>query len=272
MARNKKKFDAQISHFPLLQIHFRGPVTVIMLIHMAHTVAEFYDLIEKYFSNRNIQRICERSKTQSKSNFWYLYRRGVVTATLCRRIINQNLKNEANHKINKAILKPWRSTFTNEAMTYGLENEEHGVRIFFKKFKKMHQNAQLHEHGVVLHNTLPYIGASPDAVLSCDCCKKKTYLEVKSPLRLRETGVKNWRILEYLDDNQNLKKSHPHYNQINLGSGILNCDVAYFVVYAKNEIIANRVDFDSEFFEMQVRQVRHYYEKFFLPNVLGKKL
>ena len=95
---------------------------------------------------------------------------------------------------------------------------------------------------------------------------------MKSPFRIRETGIQNWRILEYLDDNQNLKKSHQHYNQINLGSGILNCDVAYFIVYAKNEIIARRIDFDGEFFEMQMQNIKKYYEKLFLPTTLGKRL
>ena len=108
-----------------------------MIIHMAQNVAEFYDLMAKYFSRRNITRICERSRTQSKSKFWYIYRRGVVTSTLARRIIAQNLKNEPNDKINKAILKPWRSNFTNEAMSYGLENEANGIRLFLRNSKRI---------------------------------------------------------------------------------------------------------------------------------------
>ena len=129
--RRNKKFDAQIAHFPLLQIHYRGPISVITIINLAQNVAEFYDLLAKYFSTRSILRISERSRAQSKSKFWYIYRRGVVTSTLAKRIIGQNLKNEQSNKINKAILKQWGSNFTNEAMTYGIENEVNGIQLFF---------------------------------------------------------------------------------------------------------------------------------------------
>ena len=235
----KSKFQAKSGHFPLLQLRLRGPLNLVAIIRMAKDKNEFFKLLFHHFSKRNIRRVAEKSRLQSESVFWYIYRRCVVTSTLAKRVIAQNLKNMNNQKINKIISKFYHSRFTNEAMQYGIENEKHGINTFFEAFKKSHINAKLQTTGLVLHNSYPFIGTSPDGLLSCDCCQN-AIIEVKCPYRLKDTGIRSWSILEYFDPQQNLKRSHTYFNQINLTQGILQRQVAYFVVYAKNEIIIKK--------------------------------
>ena len=267
----KDKFKAKSGHFPLLQLRLRGPLHLVGIIRMAKNKNEFFELLFHHFSKRNIQRIAVRSHLQSESIFWYIYRRSVVTSTLAKRIIAQNLRNINNPKINKIISKFYQTRYSNVAMQYGIENEKHGLNTFFETFKKTHINAKLQTTGLVLYNLRPFIGASPDGLLSCDCCQN-AIKEIKCPYRLKDAGIDSWSILEYFDPLQNLKKSHTYFNQINLTQGILRRQVAYFVVYAKNEIIVKRIDFDKEFFDHQILNISQYYEKFYLPEVLGKKI
>ena len=265
------KFPAKSGHFPLLQLRLRGPLHLVSIIRMSNDKEQFFELLFHHFSKRNIERIALRSRLQSESVFWYIYRRSIVTSTLAKRIIAQNLRDENNPKINKIISKFYHSRFTNVAMQYGIENEKHAINTFFKTFKKTHINAKLQTTGLVLYKLRPFIGASPDGLLSCDCCQN-AIIEIKCPYRLKDTGITSWSILEYFDTNQNLKKSHTYFNQINLTQGILQRKVAYFVVYAKNEIIVKRIDFDEEFFDHQILNISQYYEKFYLPQVLSQKL
>ena len=158
------------------------------------------------FTSRSIKRITSRTQAQSSNSFWYLYRRGVITGTLAKRVIAQNLENENNEKINQTITKSFPSRFANEAMLYGLKNEKNALAAFFDIFKKSHKNAKMKEIGLVLYDKFPYIGGSPDAIVLCDCCKEPFLIEAKCPFRLAETGISSWRILGYFDELQNLKR------------------------------------------------------------------
>ena len=124
----------------------------------------------------------------------------------------------------------------------------------------------------MLYKNAPYVGGSPDGIVSCDCCSTPYLIEIKCPFRLAETGIRNWRLLEYFDDNQNLKISHTYYNQINLYQGILGIQIAFFVVYAKDEVIIKRVLFDKDFFEFQIKNLTEYYMNHYLPTVIGTKI
>ncbi len=97
-----KKFP-DVGDFPLLVLRRRGPYNLPSIIRMAKDMEQFVDLVNQYFTARAISRICTRSKAQSNSLFWFLYKRYVITGTLAKRIINQNQKNCLNPKLNRSI-------------------------------------------------------------------------------------------------------------------------------------------------------------------------
>ena len=266
------KFDVLEGDFPLLVIRKRGPLNLPYVIRRAQNYEHFLYLLKKVYTSRAITRIAERTKLQSQSNFWFLYRRCVVTGTLSKRVIAQNIKNESNEKINQAITKLYRSSFTTEAMIYGVDNEKHALDLCYKTFSLKHKNAKMNTTGLILHKTYPFIGGSVDGILTCDCCTKRYLVEVKCPFRLKDTGLENWQILEYFDQNQCLRTSHTYYHQINLYQGILGLDTAYFVVYAKNRMIQQVIQFDKTFFDNQIKNICEYYSKHYLPKILGKKV
>ena len=79
-------------------------------------------------------------------------------------------------------------------------------------------------------------------------------------------------MLEYLDKEQNLRRNHTYFNQVNLYQGILEVDTALFVIYAKNDITVEKIDFDKQFFENQIENINEYYMNFYLPSVIGQAL
>ena len=258
--------------FPLLVLRKRGPCNMASIIRMSKSITYFLELLKKHFTARTIERISTRTRQQSRSSYWFLYRRCLITGTIAKRVINQNKRGEKNEKLNRCISRFFPGSFTNEAMMYGVANEKRAMETFFNVFKTMHTDAKLHEIGLVLYKDAPYIGGSPDGIVTCDCCSTSYLIEIKCPFRLAETGIKNWRILEYFDDSQNLKPSHTYFNQINLYQGILGLKTAFFVVFANDEIITKRITFDKDFFDFQIKNLTEYYTKYYLPTVIGTKI
>ena len=58
--------------------------------------------------------------------------------------------------------------------------QENAVNCFYDIMRKKHKNFQVHECGLYLDRVVPYIGGSPDRILTCPCCKPAC-LEVKCP-------------------------------------------------------------------------------------------
>lgn len=53
------------------------------------------------------------------------------------------------------------------------------------KAGKDHENHHVTQAGLFLHPDTPFIGASPDGMVSCKCCGEEV-LEVKCPFHIRE--------------------------------------------------------------------------------------
>ena len=258
--------------FPLLLVRKRGPYSIPCIINMSTSVDHFIELIHIHFSARTIKRISVRTKNQSTCPTWYIYKRCCISGTTARYILNQNLKGITNQKLNHRLTRSFLSNFRTDAMQYGIDQEPVGLRVFFDQFKRYHKNAKFHTVGLTLYKDAPYIGASPDALVSCDCCTEPVIVELKCPFRLSQVGVTSWRLLEYLDENQVLRKNHSYYHQVSLYLGVFNLKRAHFVIYAKGEIISQIIHFDKEFFKFQIQNLQEYYLTRYLPSVIGKKL
>ena len=66
------------------------------------------------------------------------------------------------------------------ALKYDRAMEDNAANCFFDFMKNKHKNFQMHECGLYLNKGAPYIGGSPDRIVTCSCCKPAC-LEVKCP-------------------------------------------------------------------------------------------
>ena len=65
------------------------------------------------------------------------------------------------------------------ALKYGREMEGHAAEKFKEVLSgKEHENLNVKQCGLLLDKTYPFIGASPDRIVKCDC-HKNSCLEVK---------------------------------------------------------------------------------------------
>ena len=258
-------------NFPASLIRVRGPPSIELIAEQSVSVEQFLEQLNLHFSKRNLDRIEKRTKLQSKSEYWHWYRKSVITGTICKRVLGQATRNENNIKLNKSIAKTFQRNFSNEAMDYGVRMEEKALKMFSQQFHKNHINGKIDNMGLILSKSLPFVGASLDGYATCDCCNPSV-IEIKSPFRLRETGLAAASALEYLDENSKLRTSHSYYHQINLYMGITQCESTFFIIYAKDDIMVQKINFDPTFFQEQLSKIKMYYLTHYLPSILGRKL
>jgi len=82
------------------------------------------------------------------------------------------------------------------------------------------------ESGLVINSNIPYMGATPDGIINCNCCGKGC-LEIKCPYSLSQgKDIEN---LDYLTDG-NLKNNYSYFYQVQTQMLICGVNYADFVI------------------------------------------
>ena len=141
-----------------------------------------------------------------------------------------------------------------------MKNEEKAKKTYAKFQQEFHKNFSCITSGLVLNETVPHLGASPDGLIECDCCGKGC-LEIKClykyedglpgpyfhgddnyPPNFPKNGYMICKESEYpLDSEFTLKKSHKYFTQCQ--GHMMICDRSYCDLYlwSQKRSIAVRV-------------------------------
>ena len=255
--------------FRKLCLEKRGPVPIIKHIKSVKNVNELKKLFAK-ISKRDRKRICKITQLQSSEPSWHIFRQACITGTLIKRVVNAILQEKPSDSINRAISKFGTRRFTNEAMEYGIRHEKDGIEVLWNHFKKRHKNAKFEKIGICMHEDLPFLVGSPDVLLICEnCCsegKKQFIGEVKCPYRLRESGIEAMGLLEYVDENKQLKTSHTYYFQQNLYCGLKNASMCYFIIWTPKGHQILEIEFDQNLYKIITYASEKYYFENYIPQ------
>lgn len=112
--------------------------------------------------------------------------------------------------------------------------EENAVNEFYNQLSKSHRNAKLLECGLFLDRDNPYIGASPDRMVTCEYCPNAC-LEVKCPYSINYTSPGDPSVhlpyLKQIDGNVTLNDRHKYYTQCQMQMAVTGCSLCYFFVW-----------------------------------------
>lgn len=205
------------------------------------------------------------TKMQAKTQNWFLYRTGRITASRVKDVCSVK-SSYSNKSLLKSICYPLKNTFKSIATEWGINHEEKAKASYMEKNKNHHINFSMNNSGLVINPSLPYLGASPDGIINCDCCGKGC-LEIKCPHTLSEGG--ETRSMSYLF-NGHLSKNHQYYYQ--LQTQILLCGTQYgdFVVWSPNECYIERINIDPDIQEEILNKSKWFYYESILPKLLGR--
>lgn len=139
--------------------------------------------------------------------------------------------------------------------------------------KQGHSELQVLEAGFFIDPERPYLGASPDSIVTCKCCGKGV-LEVKCPHCVKDGLPEGNDVPGFCmtknNDTWTLKRNHPYYYQIQLQMSVCGVNYGDFIVWTKTEYALERIKRDNDFLNSNIDITKHFFIYGVLPEIIGK--
>ena len=217
----------------------------------------------------------EKTKSQSQNILWHLYRCGRITASVMSMVMAGSVNEPAVstwHKIcygKEQNKESERRKRFNKDIQRGNENEGKARKAYTATQGSTHTKLSVSLSGLVIHPKHPFIGASPDGIVSCECCPGFGALEIKCPTKDN--------LKKCLDDNGQLCKEDKWYYQCQthmLVTGASYCDLYLWVEEDENDVelkpICVRVLPDYDLQKKLVAKSEKYFLYVILPEMVAR--
>ena len=161
------------------------------------------------------QTIEMKTKSQYKSRTWFNYRTGRITSSNMKAVCHTNVDKPAVSIIKK-ICYPSTHIFSTPATQRGKIQEIIAKNQYIAEVQNDHDNLKVIDSGFHINKEIPYMGASPDVLVTCDC-HGKGVLEVKCPYVYKDKSIfelslgKNSFLTADEIGNLSLNKNHEYY-------------------------------------------------------------
>lgn len=230
-------------------------------------------------SPSEIESVEKLTRDQSFNPFWHYVRIGRVTASIMKEVVNASIESPPPKlSLLKKICHPYLCNFDTPALSYGRSNETKG-KEYVKNVYKDHINVEFLECGIFLNSEKPFVAASPDMIVTCDCCGRIT-VEIKCPFRLRKSDLNKQLSLMELAGTRDpfikvegdafvLVRSHSYYYQLQTQIFVTNSDFGLFVVWSRNEQVHIIVQKDVSVWLRCMLKCEQYFRRIICPELLG---
>ena len=216
----------------------------------------------------------ENTRLQAKSKLWFQQRSGRITASKLKAAVHTNISQPSQSLI-MSICYPESRQFYSKTTSWGCTHEHTARDAYVTLKKKEHQNFSVRSCGLFIHPSYPYLGASPDGVISCTCCDGVAILEVKCPYSCRDKSFaeacsdSNSCLEMQLDGAMRLKTTHSYFYQVQ--AQIKLCDVVFcdFVMWNEKQLFVQRITPDNNFIQSAFDKATEFFKVGILPELLG---
>lgn len=273
MHRGAKSYEA---HFRNTCLNFKGisKMPIFQLFEPANTRAMAHDhdyLIHTHeqtflehmglanISNDRIENIEKRTRGQSANVLWSEERSKRIQSSYFGRICKATSRTDFN-KLAESMLEPQQ--FSSKATDHGKKYE----KVATKEYERLH-HCHVHESGIWVSTIMPFLGTSPDGVISED-----VILEVKCPYTATDKLITPVTVpyLKLQGNGLELDKNHNYFYQVQgqlFCTGRRYCD---FLVYTLADVKCIRIERDHAFISSMSEKLEDFYSKYFEPAMLTK--
>jgi hypothetical protein len=212
------------------------------------------------------------TRQQSQSKLWYKFRSGRITASKMKSVCSTDSSNPSQSLI-MSICYPSSHQFSSEATAWGLKNEKLAIDKFVQAFiAEGHENVTVENCGLFISSDSPWLAATPDCIISCDCCGKST-VEVKCPFSKKNDVLKSdgdFYIIQGDNGELSLDNKHNYYFQVQTQLGVTKCESCFFIVWTEKDIHIEEIDFDKELWDTIQNKSEIFFRTAILPELVGK--
>ncbi|XP_075528245.1 uncharacterized protein LOC142560203 [Dermacentor variabilis] len=214
-------------------------------------------------------KIIERAtREQSCSELWLEHRVGMITASVAYSVftrVNTIQTKAGPHDVQPLLRLLMREArVTNEDMQRGITLEP-VAKEAYKNQNTQHRGLQLQDCGLSILRGKPFIGASPDAIVTCECCSPRL-LEVKCPRSL-ERFLQSEVVFD--KGRMHLKQKSRYFCQTQVQMGVTDLPLTEVFVYVSDEEnVTLSVTFSQEYFDAVVERATFFFKHYVLPHML----
>lgn len=239
---------------------------------------KYVDALKSYFDRNLAIKISANSVNQSSSDVWYHQRAGRITASSVFNCLHFSGQNNNGHLV-KQILGQKDSCMNSEfipALVYGRKYEPKAREIYLETNGKIHKKLKYAAAGLVISDKLPFIGASPDGLIECECCLPGC-IEIKCPYTHKEKTPKaaaesDSKNFELKNGTPVLRKNRnsPYFCQMLCQMAVTKRTYCDFILYTQSGIFSERVHFDEELWKSMEENIVKFYQTFIFPKIISK--
>ncbi|XP_057711359.1 uncharacterized protein LOC130928652 [Corythoichthys intestinalis] len=220
-----------------------------------------------------ISAIEQMTREQSTTKSWFLYRAGRITASNFKAASRTKIENPSNSLIQR-ICYPDAFKFTTEATRYGCSHEWKVRKDYEMITETKHRQMKVTECGFFIYKEFPYIGASPDGLVTCDCCGEGL-LEIKCSFCHNDSTIEcavqdNNFCIESVDGHFRLKADHTYMYQIQCQLAVTGRSYCDLCLWTGKEMFIQRITLDTKFSAEALEKVATFYKMCILPELLSK--
>ena len=250
------------------------PLSLNDVIEMSESAEEVF----KHMRKIKVQEIEQATRGQSDNPIWHLMRKHVISGSKAHDV---KTKMDAWKRKNDASIVSFvplfdkiagRSYLNPElpALQYGKAKEKYAIINFETEFRNTHTQVKVLDCGVFLIQDMPYVGASPDAIVMCDCCGIAC-LEVKCPFSIRDLSPLDSKAkLPYLVRGEKsiyLNRKHKYYTQCQMEMAASQCKKCYFYVWTPHGSFTECLEMDEVLWKDSLEPYfRNFYTEHYIPS------
>lgn len=255
-------------------------VTPPSIIQLAAECKNTEELLHKLssFQKEDIDALELKTRGQSENTDWKCQRAGRITASTIHRVHTkvkslqkkpddtsvESLVNSITHKSVPSADIP--------ALKYGRQMEEEALHAYVQELKRQgHKDVKVTRCGLFVLPNKAYIGATPDALVSCSCCGKGL-AELKAPFSIANQSPKEGK-LTYLkmDEHQNLKlvQNDKYFSQVQTQMGVTGRKWDDFFVYTRHGFFLERILFQPNRWQELLQTAEYFFVHHVAPELLA---
>ena len=120
-------------------------------------------------TNQQKKIVEEKTRDQANSRLWFRMRTGRITASKFKSACRTNPALPSRSLI-MSICHPELARFSTEAISWGCQHERTAKQCYSSFQNQKHKNFIISDSGLFISTDFPYLGASPDGLVECECC------------------------------------------------------------------------------------------------------
>lgn len=226
------------------------------------------------FSEAEQKAIEEATQGQHTTAVWREQCVGRVTGSLAHNVMTKvrtltsvNNRSKETKSITKRIMGETNINEEIPSLKYGRLMEKEAVNVYTSKMKTAgHANVKVMQSGLWVLKDKIYVAASPDGLVSCDCCGSGL-VEIKCPLSAAHEDPNDveFSFLKKTDGKITVNPNHTYYTQMVTQMGVTQRSWCDLFVYTKLGNTSIRMQFDQERWSEVLNACNFFYINFISP-------